>query len=183
MIVGMINKYNRKDKPSFFKRLLGNYDDYDYEDDNEDSFDIHENNVEEKDESSIVKDTTENEIETEEDTATQPEIELSIDLKDSGDFICINAAIPGVTKEDIDISLQREMIVITTHSKSEMTDEGLDGEYFYRELEIGQSSRTVVLPDEVDVEKSVAKIKHGMLFIKLPKLDKKKEIQLEVESE
>ena len=55
-----------------------------------------------------------------------------------------------------------------------------DENYFQRELYWGSFSRTILLPEEVDVERAEATEKHGILMIRLPKINKKRETKLKV---
>ena len=60
--------------------------------------------------------------------------------------------------------------------------EARDDGYFHRELFWGSFSRTLLLPEEVAIDEADAKEKHGMLEIRLPKLDKHRSTQLRVKS-
>ena len=173
----MKNK-RRKQKVSFFKRLLGDYDDNDRNESKD--YEVEDDFLEYENEDQAMQENDYGADREEEKKPVQIK-ELSIDLKDEGDLICIKAAVPGVSNKDIDITLQREMITISTNEQSIYSDGDVDGEYFYRELQVGKFSRTVMLPDEVDVEGAKAKIKNGILIVRLPKLDKKREIRLEVD--
>ena len=55
-----------------------------------------------------------------------------------------------------------------------------DEHYFQRELFWGSFSRTILLPEEVDVDLAEASERHGVLMIRLPKINKKREMKLKV---
>ena len=55
-----------------------------------------------------------------------------------------------------------------------------DNNYFQRELYWGGFSRTILLPEEVDVDMADASEKHGILIIRLPKINKAKQTKLKV---
>ena len=55
-------------------------------------------------------------------------------------------------------------------------------DFFQRELYWGSFSRTVVLPQEIEVEEAEAVEKYGMLIIRLPKIDKNRQSKLKVKS-
>ena len=57
-----------------------------------------------------------------------------------------------------------------------------DSDYFTRELFWGTFSRTILLPQEVDVDNSSAGAKDGLLSIILPKLDKARQTKLRVKA-
>ncbi len=55
-------------------------------------------------------------------------------------------------------------------------------DYFYQELYWGTFSRSIMLPHEIDIESAEAIEKHGMLIIKMPKIDKGRQSKLKVKS-
>lgn len=110
----------------------------------------------------------------------EPGGELAVDVYQTGDAIVVKALIAGVQPNSIDINLTREMITITGSRQEEKeTDED---DYFQRELYWGSFSRTILLPEEVDVDMAEASEKHGVLSVRLPKINKKKEMKLKVRS-
>lgn len=106
--------------------------------------------------------------------------ELSVDVYQSPTHIVIKAMIAGVKPEDLDVSITRDMVTI--RGKRERHTEGGNSEYFFEELYWGSFSRTIVLPQEVDIEEAEAIEKHGLLIIRLPKLDKGRQAKLKVKS-
>ncbi len=110
----------------------------------------------------------------------EPGGELAVDVYQTADAIVVKALIAGVQPNSIDINLTREMITITGSRQEEKeTDED---DYFQRELYWGSFSRTILLPEEVDVDLAEASEKHGVLSVRLPKINKKKEMKLKVRS-
>ena len=87
----------------------------------------------------------------------------------------VKAFIAGVQPNSVDISLTREMVTISgaRADEKEVDDEN----YFQRELYWGSFSRTILLPEEVDVDMAEASEKHGILMIRLPKINKKREMK------
>ena len=106
--------------------------------------------------------------------------ELSVDVYQTPTHIVIKAMIAGVKPEDLDVSITRDMV--TVRGKRERHTEGGTGEYFFEELYWGSFSRTIVLPQEVDIEEAEAVEKHGLLIIRLPKMDKGRQAKLKVRS-
>lgn len=106
--------------------------------------------------------------------------ELSVDVYQTPTHIVIKAMIAGVKPEDLDVSITRDMV--TVRGKRERHTEGGAGEYFFEELYWGSFSRTIVLPQEVDIEDAEAVEKHGLLIIRLPKMDKSRQAKLKVRS-
>jgi HSP20 family protein len=106
--------------------------------------------------------------------------ELAVDVYQTASHIVIRAMIAGVRPEDLDVSITRDMVTI--RGKRERHQEGGSGDFFFQELYWGAFTRTVVLPQEVDMESAEATEKHGLLSIKLPKLDKGRQAKLKVKS-
>lgn len=111
---------------------------------------------------------------------TEVEGELAIDVYQTPTHIVIKAMIAGVRPEDLDISITRDMV--TVRGKRERHTEGTSGDFFFQELYWGSFSRTIVLPQEVEIEEAEATEKHGLLIIRLPKLDKGRQAKLKVKS-
>ena len=106
--------------------------------------------------------------------------ELTVDVYQTADDIIIKAMVSGIDPNDLDISIGRDLVTIK--GKREGTREAGDDDYFYRELYWGSFSRTIALPQEIEVEEAEATQKHGLLTIKLPKIDKRRQAKLRVKS-
>ena len=90
-----------------------------------------------------------------------------VDIIDREDDILVRAEIPGVKKEDLDISLTDIAITIKGSTSEETKEE--KGDYFKRETMKGSFSRTLPLPAEVDGSKAESTFKDGMLELVVPK--------------
>ena len=110
----------------------------------------------------------------------EPTGELAVDVYQTPDAIVVKALIAGVHPGSVDISLTREMLTVsgTRQDEREVDEE----HYFQRELYWGAFSRTILLPEEVDVDLAEATERHGILIIRLPKINKKKQTKLKVRS-
>ncbi len=106
--------------------------------------------------------------------------ELAVDVYQTQSHIIIKAMIAGVRPEDLDVSITRDMVTI--RGKRERHTEGTAGDFFFQELYWGAFARTIVLPQEVEIEEAEATEKHGLLIIRLPKLDKGRQAKLKVKS-
>lgn len=120
----------------------------------------------------------EGDLEIEEKPILEAHNDLNINLIDGNDSIMVVAIVPGVSEEEIDIELNREMLTITTKSNQASIDE--DGDYLYEELLFGSFSRSILLPAEVSIEDSDASVKDGVLTVRMPKLDKAKHKKISV---
>lgn len=114
-------------------------------------------------------------------TPPQPVIkELHVDVYQTPDAIVVRTMVPGILPANMDIALTREMITISG-AREEMKEVTEDN-YFMRELAWGQFSRTITLPAEVEVDAADAEEQHGVLTIRLPKVDKDREAKVRIKS-
>ncbi len=109
-----------------------------------------------------------------------PEGELSVDVYQTNDSIVIQAMVAGVSSDDLTVSVTREMVTIK--GKREAAKGVPSENYFYQELYWGAFSRTILLPAEVETEDVEATEKHGLLTIKLPKIDKERKQTVKIKS-
>jgi HSP20 family protein len=159
-----------KKKKSFLQRLTGavKVDDFDDEfemDEEEENLHNLPNNYEQE--------YKEKELPTEDG-------ELSVDVLNTSEEIIIKAMVAGVKPQDLDIQITRDMVTIRgiREEEAEVSQE----DYYHKELYWGSFSRNIILPEEIDVEAADAKERHGLLFIKLPKVDKDRKTKLSVKS-
>ncbi|OHA16061.1 MAG: hypothetical protein A3H57_00730 [Candidatus Taylorbacteria bacterium RIFCSPLOWO2_02_FULL_43_11] len=158
-----------KDKRSFFERLTGARMDRDDEVERERKLPIKEERGRGK------------AVQTEKHwPAEEPEEdgELTVDVYQTANDIIIKTITAGVKPEDLDIAITRDMVTIRGHR--EEAHEVSEEDYYSRELYWGSFSRNILLPQEIDVEGAEATEKHGLLTLRLPKLDKHRETKLKV---
>lgn len=165
-----------RSKRSFFERLTGAVGADDYDDDFEVEHEPEARRMPIKSNGSGVASNGKSEWHEEESGDGQ----LSVDVFQSPDDIVIRAHVAGVRPDDLDISITRDMVTIK--GKREEAREVEDDNYFYKELYWGSFSRTILLPQEVDVEGAEASEKHGLLTLRLPKIDKERQTKLKVKS-
>jgi HSP20 family molecular chaperone IbpA len=106
--------------------------------------------------------------------------ELTVDVYQTPDMIVVKAMIAGVRPEDLDVSITRDQVTVRGTREEEKI--AREEDYFARELFWGSFSRTIQLPEEIDVDEAEAVEKHGLLILKLPKLDKKRQSKLKVKT-
>jgi len=125
----------------------------------------------------------ENEIvETEVEDLLNPEEEgqLAVDMYQTPGEIIIKTMVAGVKPEDLDIAITRDMVTI--RGRREESHETSTNDFFHKELYWGAFSRTIILPAEIEIEEAEASEKHGLLTLKLPKIDKNRQSKLKVRS-
>mgnify|MGYP004611475429 FL=1 len=92
---------------------------------------------------------------------------MPVEISDKGKDYEVKAELPGVKKEDLDIDIDKSYIVINAKKEEEKNED--EKSYKKSEFRYGEFSRTVYFPDEIDVEKTEAKLEHGVLKIHAPK--------------
>ena len=93
-----------------------------------------------------------------------------VDVIDREDEVLVRAELPGVNKDDIEISLTDHTVMIKGMTCKEEKEE--EGNYCRRETMRGEFSRTVTLPADVNTEKASAKFKEGILELVMPKSER-----------
>lgn len=154
-----------KDRRSFFQKLTGAMDV-----DDEYNFDYAP-----EEDTAVKEEMEETKLEIPEE-----EGQLTVDVYQTEEAIVIKAVVAGVRPDQLDVSITRDMVTI--HGKREESREVSEEDYFYQELYWGSFSRTILLPQEIEVDESTANEKHGVLTIRLPKIDKKRQTKLKVKN-
>jgi len=102
-----------------------------------------------------------------------------VDIIDHDKEIEVQAALPGIKKEDLDVTINNQTITIRTSTKEEKKEEE-KGKYFRREITRGEFQRTLTLPDNVDDANAKASFKDGILKVIIPKTEKSKRKTIEI---
>jgi HSP20 family protein len=94
-----------------------------------------------------------------------------LDMYEEGNELVVKAELPGVSKKDIEISIEDDVLTIKAEKKEEK-EEGDEGATHYtRERRFGSYTRCMTLPAQVNAEGVTATLKKGLLEIKLPKAE------------
>jgi HSP20 family protein len=102
----------------------------------------------------------------------------ALDVFDEKDHFVVNAELPGLKKEEIDLSFQDGVLSISGERKQ--SKENKEGESFRSERYFGKFQRSVTLPAAVDSSKIGASYKDGILSVTLPKSEAAKPRQIAV---
>lgn len=133
------------------------------------------NEYENNDEEIIIEDS----VDIESIELEPEEAQLAIDLYETNDAIIVKTMTAGVKKEDLQIHVSRESL--TLKGKRDNEARAYQHHYYHQELYWGPFSRTIELPDEVDIEQAHATEHHGLITIKLPKFDKKRQATIKIQ--
>jgi HSP20 family protein len=105
---------------------------------------------------------------------------LALDVRTTNEAYEIEAALPGVKPEDVEISVLGETLTITARTGQEQSRE--DEGYSYREIRRGSFSRTVTLPSAVKADAATASFENGMLHLSIPKAEEAKPRQIQIKA-
>lgn len=102
-----------------------------------------------------------------------------VDVIERDNEYCIRAELPGVSKEDLDVALNENVLTIRATTRKEEQEE--KGQYYRRETSRGEFQRTVRLPGMVDSDQTKATFKDGVLELIVPKAPDVKRRAIKVE--
>lgn len=102
----------------------------------------------------------------------------AFDVYEDKDNVYVRAELPGMRKEDIDLSLHNGSLSISGERKSE--EKFKDAEVYRAERFFGRFQRTIVLPTPVANDKIRAQYKDGILSVTLPKAEEAKPKHIDV---
>lgn len=153
-------------KRSFFERLTGSISMKDEQDDLE-KYSKEPNKNDKKSPGNWIEEDPE-------------EAELAVDVYQTTKDIVVQTFVAGVKPEDLELTIGRDLVTIRGKREENRTIDEED--YFTKELYWGKFSRTISLPFEVEPEEVEATEKHGLLTIKMQKVDKEKKNSVKVKS-
>lgn len=178
-----------KDTRSFFERLTGSVSTRSEYEDEQDETEEYEEEPQPRAHLAVSGNTRQRQVvrptikkEKEEDWLTaEEEGQLTVDVFQTDNDIIVQSTVAGVRPDDLDVQVTRDMITI--RGKREQTREVTRDNYFYQELYWGSFSRSILFPCEVDVDAAEASLKHGLLTVKVPKLDRNRAERIKVKNE
>ncbi len=96
-----------------------------------------------------------------------------VDLTDNGDSFTVSAELPGFTKDQVDVQINKDGVAIRAECKEEK--ESKRKNYLHRERAYSSLQRFVAFPEEVDPSKAEGSMKEGVLELTVPKKEPKPE--------
>jgi HSP20 family protein len=104
---------------------------------------------------------------------------LAVDMYETDDDLVVTAAVPGMKPEDIDITVQGDILTIKGQTQAEKDDS--QSGYHLHERRYGRFYRQVALPSTVKSDAAEAHFEDGVLRLKLPKAEEAKERKIQVQ--
>jgi HSP20 family protein len=96
-----------------------------------------------------------------------------VDLIDNGDSFTVNAELPGFTKDQVDVQINKDGVAIRAECKEEKENKRKN--YLHRERAYSSLQRFIAFTEEVDPSKVEGSMKEGVLELKVPKKEPKPE--------
>jgi HSP20 family protein len=103
---------------------------------------------------------------------------LAMDVRSTPDALVVEAALPGIKPDDVDITVEGGTLTVTGEYRTER-NEG-EGEYLVQELRRGSFSRTVTLPEGLRPDRATATFEDGVLTLRIPKAEEVKPRQIKI---
>lgn len=105
--------------------------------------------------------------------------QLAVDVYQTESELVIQSAIAGVKSEELDISVEGDLVIIRGKRKRPLEE---NEDYFSQECYWGSFSRKIILPVEVDPGRIDASLKNGILTIRMPKILREKKMKVTIKS-
>lgn len=103
---------------------------------------------------------------------------LPLDITTTTDALTVDAALPGIRPEDVEITVEDGTLTIRAESRSERQE--ADGEVLVSEIRRGSMSRAVALPSGLEPDKASATFEHGVLHLTIPRAESVKPRQIRI---
>jgi len=103
---------------------------------------------------------------------------LSLDVRSTPDALLVEAELPGMRPEDVEITVENGTLTIRAEDRVERSTE--DGDWLVREISHGTVMRTVTLPTGLEADRAEATFEHGVLRLRIPKAEQVKPRQIQI---
>jgi HSP20 family protein len=112
------------------------------------------------------------------DEAAGSRLLLPLDVTTTPDALLVEAALPGVKPEEVEITVENGTLTITGGTAQEHLEEGAS--HLLREIRRGSFSRSLSLPNGLEPDKAEATFEHGVLRLRIPKAEQVKPRQIRI---
>jgi HSP20 family protein len=103
---------------------------------------------------------------------------VPVDVRQEGDTWIIQAEVPGMSRDDVNITVENNVLTLSGKRASETSKE--DGQFLVRERRTGEFSRSFRLPETADTDKVGAELAAGVLTLTIPTREEAKPRRIEV---
>lgn len=105
----------------------------------------------------------------------------SADVTESKDEIRVMVELPGMRPEDVDVSLENNILSISGEKKEERREEDKENRWHLSERRYGSFTRSFVLPRDVEQDRIQASFDNGVLTVTIPKSEKARPRRIEIQ--
>jgi HSP20 family protein len=103
---------------------------------------------------------------------------LPVDVSLTSDELVVEAQLPGVKLDDVEITVENGRLTIRGETATERSEN--DGDFLVREIRRGSFSRTISLPNGIEPDKATATFEDGILTLRIPKAEEVKPRQIRI---
>ena len=103
---------------------------------------------------------------------------LPLDVTTTADALVVEASLPGIKPEDVEITVENGTLTIAGKTAGERRAE--EGSYLVQEIRRGSFSRSVTLPNGLEPDRATATFEHGVLTLRIPKAEEVKPRQIRI---
>lgn len=103
---------------------------------------------------------------------------LPLDVTQDPDALTIEAALPGIKPDDVDITVENGTLTISGRTQDERSAD--EGSYLVQEIRRGSFSRSMTLPQGLEPDRAEATFEHGLLKLRIPKAEQLKPRQIKI---
>ena len=108
----------------------------------------------------------------------RPGVALPLDVSTTPDAFVVEASLPGVKPEDVEITVENDTLTISGRTAAERKVE--EASYVFSEIRHGSFSRTVSLPTGLETDEASATFENGVLSLRIPKAERVKPRQIRI---
>ena len=112
--------------------------------------------------------------------ADETHVQAAVDIRSTKEAFTLTFDMPGVKREEIDVSLEDELLTVKGARRPEAEAERKDGDYIRRERSDGEFKRTVRVSENIEVDKISASLTDGVLTVTLPRAAEEQARRIEV---
>lgn len=106
---------------------------------------------------------------------------LPLDIRHDPDQLVLEAALPGVKPDDVEITVEQGTLTIRARTAEERREGEETGEYLLQEIRRGEMTRTVTLPNGLEPDRAEATFEDGILRLRIPRAEAVKPRQIRIE--
>ena len=104
---------------------------------------------------------------------------LPLDVRTTADALLVEASLPGVAPEDVDITVENGTLTIKAEDSADRAAH--EGGWLVREISRGSVMRTLTLPTGFEADRAEATFEHGILRLRIPKAEQVKPKQIRIQ--